>query len=387
MARLFDSQTGSANQRPERTGRIFKQPVKKQKSTAGKIISGAGKMVKETLKPATTLAVRPAQAIAAALGAPAERIDKNTKRMFGDWVAPTPKSGKDVIKDVGRGLQTVALGVPVAGRGAALGRRLAQNAAAGTAFGVGASLEQGNKLISKETGKQALGGAILGAAIPEGFTAVGRLFKTAPKTPKTAPGEAIEDIVTTGAQKETAVFEKLPDVPGAEQRVVSKAEPISSVEAPKIEAPKTPKQPKPQPMKDEEELLDYKFGDDFDDPVAKPETFKQWREEYSKLRANLSADEVSDIIFNKNKTPVSVPKTVLYELLSNEKNLTPKQRHRLVSNKFAESTAGKELVGVKLRDSSMNDYMMKKNAQLKENLKNQVITKKTTKRFLDDLEC
>jgi len=55
-----------------------------------------------------------------------------------DIIAPAPENWKDVKKDVGRGIETVALGV-----GSPL--------AAGAAFGVGSSLEQGNDFLSTQT--------------------------------------------------------------------------------------------------------------------------------------------------------------------------------------------------------------------------------------------
>lgn len=68
------------------------------------------------------------------------------KPSSGGIIAPAPENFKDVKKDVGRGIETVALGVgsPVAG---------------GAAFGLGNSLEQGNDLFSGQTAFQTvLGG-------------------------------------------------------------------------------------------------------------------------------------------------------------------------------------------------------------------------------------
>jgi len=94
-------------------------------------------MAKAIVSPVATMLARPFQAGAALLGASGESIDKWTKNNLGDWVAPTPKNMGDVKQDVGRGMQTVALGMgPVSG---------------GAAFGTGMSLEQGNDLLSTET--------------------------------------------------------------------------------------------------------------------------------------------------------------------------------------------------------------------------------------------
>lgn len=94
-------------------------------------------MAKAIVSPVATMLARPFQAGAALLGASGESIDKWTKNNLGDWVAPTPKNMGDVKQDVGRGMQTVALGMgPISG---------------GAAFGTGMSLEQGNDLLSTET--------------------------------------------------------------------------------------------------------------------------------------------------------------------------------------------------------------------------------------------
>jgi hypothetical protein len=70
----------------------------------------------------------------------------NYQPSSGGIVAPAPQNFSDVQKDVGRAVQTVALGLgPVAG---------------GASFGLGSSLEQGNDLFSGQTAFQTvLGGA------------------------------------------------------------------------------------------------------------------------------------------------------------------------------------------------------------------------------------
>lgn len=62
----------------------------------------------------------------------------NRRAFSGGVIAETPENFKDVKKDVGRAIQTVALGTsaPLVG---------------GAAFGVGSSLEQGNDLLSVQT--------------------------------------------------------------------------------------------------------------------------------------------------------------------------------------------------------------------------------------------
>ena len=72
-----------------------------------------GNLVRGALKPAVTLAARPFQAVQALAGATPEEQKINLP-FFGE--IDTVRSGKDVVRDVGRGLETVALGV---GAGAA----------------------------------------------------------------------------------------------------------------------------------------------------------------------------------------------------------------------------------------------------------------------------
>lgn len=92
-----------------------------------------------------TLLARPFQAGAELLGASDKSVNDISNKISGGLIAPTPQNYSDVEKDVGRGAQTVALGLgPVSG---------------GALFGAGNSLEQGNDLLSTQTAFQtALGG-------------------------------------------------------------------------------------------------------------------------------------------------------------------------------------------------------------------------------------
>lgn len=103
-------------------------------------------LLKGLVKPATTMLARPFQAVAQLAGATAEDVDKFSEEKLGGFVAPVPRNLGDVKKDVGRGIQTVALGLP----GLASG---------GAAFGVGMSLEEGNDLFSSQTAFDAVLGA------------------------------------------------------------------------------------------------------------------------------------------------------------------------------------------------------------------------------------
>jgi hypothetical protein len=114
--------------------------------------SALGEFAKGLVSAPATLLARPIQAGAEILGASAEDVNKFTEKYTGGIVAPVPESFGDVKKDIGRGVQTVALGVgsPVA---------------AGAAFGFGSSIEQGNDIMSTETLTNTLLGAGMGKAL------------------------------------------------------------------------------------------------------------------------------------------------------------------------------------------------------------------------------
>lgn len=124
------------------------------KTTVPNANTESGNLIKNLVGAPATMIARPIQTIAELGGASADTVDRVTNNLTGGLVAPVPQNAGDVEKDIGRGIQTVALGAgPVSG---------------GTGLGVGNSLEQGNDLFSKETAKQAviggLGGKVLDVA-------------------------------------------------------------------------------------------------------------------------------------------------------------------------------------------------------------------------------
>lgn len=107
----------------------------------------------------------------------------NKRAFSGGIIAPTPENMKDVKKDVGRAIETVALGTaaPLAG---------------GAAFGVGSSLEQGNDLFSAQT----LVDTALGAAGGKVLDWVGKpLFNGAGKVIGTITPKILKDVAAKGA--------------------------------------------------------------------------------------------------------------------------------------------------------------------------------------------
>lgn len=108
-------------------------------------------LFKGIASPVATMLARPFQAGAELLGASDTDVNNISNKLSGGLVAPVPENGADLEKDVGRGAETVALGLgPVAG---------------GTTYGIGNSLEQGNKLFSGQTALQGAVGAVGGKVL------------------------------------------------------------------------------------------------------------------------------------------------------------------------------------------------------------------------------
>lgn len=147
--------------------------------------SALAAMAKSLFTAPATIVARPFQAAAELAGASSEDVDAATKKIpiVGGLIAPVPQNAADVKKDVGRGIQTVALGVdaPLAG---------------GAAFGAGASLEQGNDLLSAQT----LVDTALGAAGGKVLDWVGKpLLNAAGKVVGTITPKIIKDVTAKGS--------------------------------------------------------------------------------------------------------------------------------------------------------------------------------------------
>lgn len=111
----------------------------------------------------------------------------NFKPTSGGIVAPAPENFSDVKKDVGRGVETVALGLgPVAG---------------GAALGTGNSLEQGNNLFSTKT----LTNAAIGAG---GGKLLGLVGKPLMDVTGKVIGKITPDIISDVASKGSAAIQR-----------------------------------------------------------------------------------------------------------------------------------------------------------------------------------
>ena len=151
----------------------------------------------------------------AILGADAQREQqKQTETSMGGTVAPIPTDAKGVMQDAGRGLETVALGVP--GGGSLLSKALS-GAASGYAMDVGSKLEQGDTNVGDIATPGA--GTITGGTLPfaskllgslathiAGFTAGtgADVIKQAIANPN-AVGDAVSKYATTPEAKQTLV--------------------------------------------------------------------------------------------------------------------------------------------------------------------------------------
>lgn len=154
VAREYQAMKGQQGSAPQgNTGyappRPPEQPV--QKDTAkqsGGFLSDVGNFAKGLISAPATMVARPFQLAAELAGASAEDVDKFN---LGGIIAPTSKNFGDVIKDVGRGAETVALGI-----------------GGGTAAGAGSSLLKGK--VGSALIQGVKGGAIAGGLTGAGST-------------------------------------------------------------------------------------------------------------------------------------------------------------------------------------------------------------------------
>lgn len=155
----------------------------------GSIASGIGNFAKSATAPVATLLARPIQAGAELLGATPEQVNQASSHVpiYGsNHGLDVPMNAEDVKKDVGRGIETAALG-------------LGSPVAAGAAFGAGSSLEQGNNLLSGQTALQAglgaVGGKVLDVAAPYIGKAASAITPKFLKETGSAVGEAATPVV------------------------------------------------------------------------------------------------------------------------------------------------------------------------------------------------
>lgn len=149
--------------------------------------SAVGGFLKDVISAPATLVARPVQAAAELAGASAEDVNKYTKKLTGGIVAPVPENTSDVVKDVGRGVQTVALGT-----GAPL--------ATGAAFGFGGALEnQGSNIFSADGATDALTSTLVGMGAGKALDLIGKpLLNASGKVIGKITPQILKDVAAKG---------------------------------------------------------------------------------------------------------------------------------------------------------------------------------------------
>lgn len=354
------------------------QPVVEPKKTLGqKISKTAVDIGKAIVSPVATMVARPIQLGANLAGVPTENIDKFT---LGGLIAPTPKNYQDVTKDIGRGIQTAltgGLGGVASGaiKGASLARTAGLGAIEGAGFGLGASMEQGNDILSPETAKQvALGGGI-GAIAPVVLSGIGKAV----------------------SKKATPIVEQAIETPI--ESTVTKAVTPEVKPKPKVKEFKKTVQPNIN------ETVEYKTKQERrkktldEDPIFESTKDKNAVRvaAYDRIRKEVSTDELSDIIYGRNNKPLpsdlDIPaafKLLREEASINPENFSPKQIQRL-ANKYPASMQGSLLQSLQTSKTGIKnnafDIIDETNQKIKDQIKEAKYTSKSVTKFLDDIEC
>lgn len=147
VTKTYQSFKQGQNPAQETTTSSVTQPTQ-NKGLLSNLAEGASNIFRDITKPAVTLAARPIQLAQTLAGQnPTENIP-----YYGD--ISTPKNFSDVGKDVGRGLETIALGLP--------GEGILGAAGMGALQGAGQAVEEGKSASEVATGA-ATGGLIGGA--------------------------------------------------------------------------------------------------------------------------------------------------------------------------------------------------------------------------------
>ena len=162
------------------------------------------RLAKGIISPVATIAARPFQAVAELAGASSTSVDEFSSKISGGLIAPVPHTVKDLAKDVGRGIETVSLGL---GGGA-----VKQGVQSGIRQGVGAAVKQGAKGgikkgfgAVKESAEQVVTKA---KPIGEGVEAIAREFGTRAKR----LGERTKGAFTESSERSKLIKESTPKV-------------------------------------------------------------------------------------------------------------------------------------------------------------------------------
>lgn len=208
--------------RAEYTAKYGVAPTTQPQTAPAEEGGGVGGFLKGLVSAPATLVARPFQAVAELAGASPEAVDKFSSRYSGGLVAPVPQNASDVVKDVGRGVQTVALGTgaPLAG---------------GAAFGFGSALEnQGSDAITTGRGiTSTLTSTLLGMGAGKALELVGKpLLNATGKVIGTITPKTLQDVAakgTTAIENFMAHHEVLPG--GLKEQVAKIPEAAQSFDA------------------------------------------------------------------------------------------------------------------------------------------------------------
>lgn len=444
MGRLFDTQTAGVETSAPK-GRLFTEPItEKQPTTLGKVAKAGGELVKSVVSPVVTLAARPVQLGAMLAGKTEEEINKFD---LGGLIAPIPRTKEDLIKDVGRGIQTVALGLPTtalaskASTALKAGKLAGQSltfAGEGALFGAGAGMEQTGRLFDKEVARQAALGTALGAGLPIAGAGASKLLgKTSTKEAQKIgekivySGQPAGEVVSGGTKFYTPnktvanKYAKLnegvtgtsevvqKDISGLNFKKVAQSELLDALEDPKIRSQfdgieytvKGEKQPSyavfekeapkvvPKAKLSKTEKLNKSFDDllpENTDPVYKETTVKDWVSKAEALVKNNKVDDILDTIFlDKGKValPEGLPKEAVRKYLQSvPEKLTTKQKIR-ISNSLKASEAGAELRATQIYTDDAFDKVGEVNRRLQNQVKSMGYSKQSIINFLDDNIC
>ena len=289
---------------------------------------------KTLVKAPATIVARPFQLAAELIipGDNTEAIDKFSKEKLGGFVAPIPKNFADVKKDVGRGVQTVAFGLP----GLASG---------GAAFGIGASLEQGNDLFSTETAFNTalgLGGAkVLGLVGKPFINAAGKVVG------KITP-QVLKDVASQGTKAIEQFASRHQILPrGISKAINVGAEKAETVANYPFQATKDLFRGNAQKSieKDVENLLVKTKGIinknqlgqrknvDYKKIMSEPEVFRGLKVENGKV----NPDEAIQIVRNRKDALLDAKRTLLPEV----DRFTPKTSREIIRQKAINNVKGK----------------------------------------------
>lgn len=401
------------------------------KPTLGQRAGEVGKeLAKGIVKPVLTMVARPGQAIAALAGADAESIDEGTAKLFGDWVAPTPKNYNDLVKDVGYAAQTALTGgLGAVGTGAVgatkaaiaaktvtptLARLSALGAVEGGAYGVGQALsEKGTDVTGKDLLISGGIGAGTGAIAPAVISGVSKFIKGKPKIPTVIPEGTI------GAEKKV-IQEIIPDkkTPAQKHFEYAKSQgyepytnpdelPVISADGKKVKQP-TISKPEPTIAKSEtvapkinetpqyQESVKQRSAKLAEDPEFKSVSTEGMIRNFDEKLKPKKLDAQIDYAVGRDTNVVDgLPRTAALRLLrldvvENPGKYSPKQIQRLTSD-FASSQAGKDLQATQVVSKAILDNPFDNAALINKQLKDEALkkgaTSQTLKRFLDDIEC